>query len=289
MRIAVIGATGNVGTAVLARFHRAIEEHEPVRPGVDTAGASIIGVARTVPDTSRSPYAGVDWHALDVGADEGRDALTTALAGVDAVVHLAWGFQPSHREDYLRELGVGGTGRVVDAVTAAGVPHLVHMSSVGAYSPKRDDEPVDMNERSPQLGLRYKDLMLLGHLSDQGADLNEPRHVLYFCLAPSESVLGRLSGFGLTGDASGAGRLSEGSEAWARSFGLALADAAVDASSVDAIVSAACGRDQVDGLERDALELAGIAGVPLTAPKSVFGDAGAASGSARARSRSGAM
>ncbi|KQP54126.1 beta-ketoacyl-[acyl-carrier-protein] synthase family protein [Agreia sp. Leaf283] len=96
-------------------------------------------------------------------------------------------------------------------------------------------------------------------------------------LAPSESVLGRLSGFGLTGDASGAGRLSEGSEAWARSFRLALADAAVDASAVDAIVSAACGRDQVDGLERDALELAGIAGVPLTAPKSVFGDAGAAS------------
>jgi len=96
-------------------------------------------------------------------------------------------------------------------------------------------------------------------------------------LAPAETVLGRLSGFGLTGDASGAGRLSEGSGAWARSFALALAHAGVDASDVDAIVSAACGRDQVDGLERDALELAGVAGVPLTAPKGIFGDAGAAS------------
>jgi UDP-glucose 4-epimerase len=38
---------------------------------------------------------------------------------------------------------VGGTRRVVAAVAAAGVPHLVHMSSVGAYSAKRDDEPVD--------------------------------------------------------------------------------------------------------------------------------------------------
>jgi nucleoside-diphosphate-sugar epimerase len=28
-------------------------------------------------------------------------------------------------------------------VSGAGVPHLVHMSSVGAYSPKRDDRPVD--------------------------------------------------------------------------------------------------------------------------------------------------
>jgi hypothetical protein len=52
----------------------------------------------------------------------------------------------------------------------------------------RDDELVDMNERSPQLGLRYKDLALLGHLSDQGADLNEPRHVIYYCYAPSEAV-----------------------------------------------------------------------------------------------------
>ena len=49
--------------------------------------------------------------------------------------------------DYLAELGVGGTGRVLDAVTDAGVPHLVHMSSVGAYSPKRDDSPVDETGR----------------------------------------------------------------------------------------------------------------------------------------------
>jgi 3-oxoacyl-[acyl-carrier-protein] synthase II len=96
-------------------------------------------------------------------------------------------------------------------------------------------------------------------------------------LAPAESVLGRLSGFGLTGDASGPARLSEGSEAWARSFALALADARAEASGIDAIVAAACGRDQVDRLEVGALDLAGLAGVPLLAPKGVFGDAGAAS------------
>ena len=38
---------------------------------------------------------------------------------------------------------MGGTQRVIDAVTAATVPHLVHMSSVGAYSPKQDDAPID--------------------------------------------------------------------------------------------------------------------------------------------------
>ncbi|KJC65855.1 beta-ketoacyl-[acyl-carrier-protein] synthase family protein [Agreia bicolorata] len=96
-------------------------------------------------------------------------------------------------------------------------------------------------------------------------------------LAPTESVLGRLAGFGLTGDGSGAARLSEGSGAWARSFSLALADAGIGENDVDAIISAACGRDQIDQVEREALNLAGLATVPLTAPKSVFGDAGAAS------------
>ena len=89
--------------------------------------------------------------SVDLTRDDVR-ASADAFAGADAVVHLAWGFQPSHREDYLRELGVGGTGRVIEAVTAAEVPHLVHMSSVGAYSPKRDDEPVD--ESWPTDGVR---------------------------------------------------------------------------------------------------------------------------------------
>ena len=37
---------------------------------------------------------------------------------------------------------MGPVGCIASAV-AEGVPHLVHMSSVGAYSPKQDDEPVD--------------------------------------------------------------------------------------------------------------------------------------------------
>ena len=44
---------------------------------------------------------------------------------------------------------------------------------------KEDDEPVDLNDRSPQLGIKYKDLLVLGNLMQQGADLTQPRHVLY--------------------------------------------------------------------------------------------------------------
>jgi UDP-glucose 4-epimerase len=128
MRIAVTGATGNIGTAVLRRLGR--EDHE------------LVGLARRVP---AGPVAGgrpVTWRSVDL-TRVAPDELTRAFRGADAVVHLAWGFQPSHDLDHLRELGVGGTGRVVEAAAAAGVPHLVHMSSVGTYSPRRDDTPVD--------------------------------------------------------------------------------------------------------------------------------------------------
>jgi hypothetical protein len=53
---------------------------------------------------------------------------------------------------------------------------------------KRDDEPADPNERSPQLGVKYKDLAVLGSLIDNGADLTQSRHVVYYSYAPSESI-----------------------------------------------------------------------------------------------------
>jgi regulator of RNase E activity RraB len=45
---------------------------------------------------------------------------------------------------------------------------------------KADDGPIDPNDRSPQLGLRYKDLAVLRSLVDNGADLDQPRHVFYY-------------------------------------------------------------------------------------------------------------
>ena len=137
MRIAITGASGNVGSAVVRRL-AAAGEHD------------LVGVVRRPPAGPSAGPEGVEWASVDLSRD--GQGLAEALRGADAVVHLAWGFQPSHREDYLEELGVGGTRRVVEAATAAGVGHLVHMSSVGAYSPKRDDEPVD--ESWPTDGVR---------------------------------------------------------------------------------------------------------------------------------------
>ena len=129
MRIVITGASGNVGSALVRRLQRD-SEHE------------LVGVVRRPPGTAGSAHP-MEWVSVDLSDDADTALLHDAFRGADAVVHLAWGFQPSHREDRLRELGVGGTARVVDAVVATGVPHLVHMSSVGAYSRKHDDAPVD--------------------------------------------------------------------------------------------------------------------------------------------------
>jgi hypothetical protein len=45
-----------------------------------------------------------------------------------------------------------------------------------------------MNERSPGLGVKYKDLMVLDQLKKNGADLSEPRQEIYYSYAPSEET-----------------------------------------------------------------------------------------------------
>jgi nucleoside-diphosphate-sugar epimerase len=122
MRIAITGASGNIGTALLRRLSAAAGGHQ------------VVGIARRIPD-SGAPYSDVSWHSLDLADPDAATKLATAFAGVDTVVHLAWGFQPSHNVEYLRRLGVGGTAAVLRAARTAGVQHLIHMSSVGAYSP----------------------------------------------------------------------------------------------------------------------------------------------------------
>jgi len=118
MRIAITGASGNIGTALLRRL--------------SGSGHDLVGVARRIP--TGEPYEALSWHGVDLAQAGAATPLGAAFEGADAVVHLAWGFQPSHNIDYLRRLGVGGTAAVVQAARTAGVRHLVHMSSVGAYS-----------------------------------------------------------------------------------------------------------------------------------------------------------
>jgi UDP-glucose 4-epimerase len=124
MRIVVFGATGNVGTSVLAAL------------AADPRVEEIAGVARRVP-------AGSLPRTRWVRADVVTDALEPILDGADAVIHLAWAIQPSHDPDRLRAVNVDGSRRVFEATATAGAGALVHASSVGVYSPGPKDRRVD--------------------------------------------------------------------------------------------------------------------------------------------------
>jgi nucleoside-diphosphate-sugar epimerase len=130
MRIAITGASGNLGTALL---------RELTDSG---AGHDVIAIARRIPP-SVAPYDRARWIAIDVGGETATRELTDAFAGVDAVVHLAWQFQPSRRIAQLYATGVEGTRNVLAAVSAADVRHLVHMSSGAVYTGVDDHRTVD--------------------------------------------------------------------------------------------------------------------------------------------------
>ena len=133
MRIAVTGASGNVGTSVL----RALIADERVD--------SIVGIARRQPEWDPDK---VEWVTADVYADP----VTEHFRGADVVIHLAWLIQPSRDEVVTRRVNVEGSERVFDAVAEAGVPALVYASSVGAYSP-RDAVGAPVDESWPTGGI----------------------------------------------------------------------------------------------------------------------------------------
>ena len=124
MRVVVIGATGNIGTSVLAAL---------------TADAKVSSVAAVARRPAESADAKVECHALDVTCDD----LDRVMEGAGAVICLSWLIQPSRDLERVRATNVDGSRRVFEAAGRVGVPALLYSSSVGAYSPGPKDRAVD--------------------------------------------------------------------------------------------------------------------------------------------------
>jgi len=131
VHIVITGATGNVGTSVIESLAK------------EAAVTSVVGLARRLP-TWRAPK--VHWAQVDIAQDD----LGAHLRGADALIHLAWLFQPTHDPVITWRSNVEGSIRVFRAAAEAGVRTIVYASSVGAYSPGPQDRPV--NESWPTHG-----------------------------------------------------------------------------------------------------------------------------------------
>jgi UDP-glucose 4-epimerase len=129
-RIVIVGASGNIGTALLKRLAASGGDYD------------IHGVARRRPPPI-GVYESVTWHQLDVAEHQAATRLQRVFTGAESVVHLAWAFQPTRNTSYLDAVGVNGSSAVLAAARAAGVGQLVHMSSVGTYAAGRYGQRVD--------------------------------------------------------------------------------------------------------------------------------------------------
>jgi len=109
MRIAVLGATGALGAAVIAK--------------AVAAGHDVVAVSRRVPDPTGATHVRAD---VTTGA-----GLDTAFAGAAAIIDGTNALANAHA------VLVDGTARVLAAAKAAGVGHFVGISIVGI-----DDAPV---------------------------------------------------------------------------------------------------------------------------------------------------
>jgi len=137
VRIAITGASGNVGTGLLRRL-------------AATPGHSVVGICRR-PPPPEPPYDTARWVAADLAAPDAAAVLTEAFRGADAVVHLAWAIRPAPDQQPHDQVNIGGTRAVLEAARSADVGHVVLGSSIGVYSPAPGSGPVD--EQWPRSGI----------------------------------------------------------------------------------------------------------------------------------------
>lgn len=118
MKVAVTGATGNVGTTLLELL------------GADHEIEQVKAFARRRPSRS---WPKTEFTALDVATED----LAPHLTGIDAVIHLAWAFHPARKPAVTWAVNLGAAQRAIEAAAQAGVRSFICASSVGAYSPGR--------------------------------------------------------------------------------------------------------------------------------------------------------
>ncbi|MGO2860914.1 MAG: NAD-dependent epimerase/dehydratase family protein [Brevibacterium sp.] len=107
MRITVTGASGLLGSSV---------------------ARALIAAGHEVTTLQRRPSGAEGAHDV-IGSVTDPTAVTEALTGAEAVVHLAAKVSMMGDPKDFEAVNIGGTRTLVEAAQAAGVPRLVHISS----------------------------------------------------------------------------------------------------------------------------------------------------------------
>ena len=142
LRVAVTGAAGYIAGRLISRLHDS--------DGVETILASDIRPP-PVPYSDKVKFA--RWDITAPRPD------IFAAHRINAVVHLAYVLNPSRREAYARKVNVAGTDNVLQACQAAGVRHILYLSSTSVYGARPDNPPflAETDPIRPVEGFQYSE------------------------------------------------------------------------------------------------------------------------------------
>ena len=132
LTVAVTGPTGTFGFGLVPLLQQ------------DDRVERVVGIARRPFDPAQHGWTKMEYRQGDV---RDQDALRTAFAGADVVVHLAFLILGGSRGT-TRAINVEGTLNAFRAAADAGVRRFVYASSVAAYG-FHSDNPVGMTEDWP--------------------------------------------------------------------------------------------------------------------------------------------
>ena len=139
-RVAVTGASGYLGRLLVNRLVRC-EEVERVL-AIDNR------------PMLRQPPPSVDF----VNRDTTRDISDLLVKHrIDSVAHLAFVIQPDRNRERARRVNVDGAANVLDGCAAAGVEHVLYMSSATVYGAHPDNPPAltECAPLRPVAGFQY--------------------------------------------------------------------------------------------------------------------------------------
>jgi len=131
MRVAITGASGLLGGNLAAELA--------------AAGHQVAAIRRAGTRTAHLEDLAIEWHDAELGSTA---AMARAFAGAACVFHCAAQVGVARAvTPAMTAANVTGTANVIEAVISAGVPRLVHTSSVVAVGLSTDGRPCDETAR----------------------------------------------------------------------------------------------------------------------------------------------